>query len=108
MNWSLWRGLIERVLVALFLLRLLSSLLLIAIIVELSSGPPILVEDDNRDSQGKVVRRLRFRMTGKGTKVFRALGRFLRRWSIDEGPTLWNALRGELRLSEILWNLRGD
>jgi exopolysaccharide biosynthesis polyprenyl glycosylphosphotransferase len=104
-------------------LLLLFSIILIpaAIGVYLSSGPPILFRQRRAGLNGRPFTMLKFRtmvsnaeqlkqelavlneMKGPVFKVTNdprvtPVGRFLRKWSIDEFPQLWNVLRGEMSL----------
>ncbi|MCP5521471.1 MAG: sugar transferase [Verrucomicrobiales bacterium] len=67
------------------------------------AGSPVLVEDIIEAGGGTFARRLRFRTTGQGLAAFRALGRFLRHFRVDELPALWSVVKGDLPLMDV-WN----
>jgi sugar O-acyltransferase (sialic acid O-acetyltransferase NeuD family) len=83
-------------------------LLLVALLVRLSLGAPILFRQDRPGFQGKLFTCIKFRtMTnardGSGELLpdshrLTAFGRFLRNTSIDELPGLINVVRGEMNL----------
>src|SRR5579885_838101 len=106
---------------AVLLVALLPFLLLIALAVRLMSRGPALFVQLRAGRDGKPFRMLKFRtMRGDAEArlaevvdldaleepVFKLaadprttrVGRFLRRWSLDELPQLWNVLRGDMSL----------
>lgn len=103
---------------------------LIAIAIKLDSPGPALFFQDRAGENGKPFRMVKFRTMKNGAEkllftlinpddlkepVYKIrqdprvtrLGKFLRRWSLDEVPQLWNVLKGEMSLvgprPEELW-----
>jgi lipopolysaccharide/colanic/teichoic acid biosynthesis glycosyltransferase len=91
----------ERFLAALILLALGPLLAAIAIFVHSTAGRPVVVVDTWVTERGKAVRTHRFRTTGQGLPLFRAIGRLLREYSVDELPSLWSVACGEVRLGDV-------
>lgn len=110
------------VVVSTFALIVLSPLfLLIALLTLLTSGRPVLFTQERAGQRGELFRMLKFRTMVRGAdrqrETLRAssgssdpivkfvddpritpVGRFLRRWSLDELPQLVNVLRGDMSL----------
>ncbi len=108
------------ILVASLGLLVISPLLLvIGLAIRLTSPGPALFIQDRVGQAGQVYRLVKFRTMYQGSdqiredtlgslagdpEAYRAdprvtpLGRFLRRWSIDELPQLWNVLTGDMSL----------
>lgn len=91
-------------------LVLLSPLLLVvAVVVRVSSPGPALFIQDRVGRHGRLFRCAKFRtmrigtdsqgsVTAAGDARITPVGRFLRRWKLDELPQLWHVLTGRMAL----------
>jgi lipopolysaccharide/colanic/teichoic acid biosynthesis glycosyltransferase len=70
-------------------------LIVIALMIKLHGGGPILVGEDRRVSDGRLIRVLRFRTNARQPTM---LGRFLYCTRLVDLPQLINVLRGEMSL----------
>lgn len=112
------------VLLSMTLLAVLSPLLVVlAMIIKTTSPGPVLFRQERVGRFGELFYLLKFRTmrdgadeahhrehyerlaNGDGQRLLieddprvTAIGRFLRRWSLDELPNLWNVLKGEISL----------
>ena len=112
---------LDRSLSALGLLLLSPALIVIALVIKLSSSGPVFFVQERVGLNGRRFPLLKFRSMREGAhderrelecanehdgplfKIRRdprvtSLGAFLRRWSLDELPQLWNVLRGDMSL----------
>lgn len=105
----LLKSLFDRVFAATILLLLAPLLALIALAVKLGSRGPVLYRQRRHGLDGQVIEVLKFRTmrlheepAGQVIQVtpddprVTALGRVLRRTSLDELPQFWNVLKGEM------------
>jgi exopolysaccharide biosynthesis polyprenyl glycosylphosphotransferase len=108
-NWRLKRS--GDVLVAALLLLLSSPLLLVAaLLIRLQDGGPVFYRQKRSGLYGKPFQiaklrsmrldaeRLGARWAERGDPRITPLGRWLRKWRIDELPQLWAVLRGDMSL----------
>jgi len=96
------KGLLDRLVALLGLVVLSPVLLTLAARVRLSLGRPVLFRQERPGLHGRPFELLKFRTMrgGDGPDESRLtpVGRFLRAWSLDELPELWNVLRGDMSL----------
>jgi len=102
------KRLIDAVVSAALLLVLLPLLLGIALAVRLCMGRPVVFCQERPGRQGRLFRVYKFRTMkdvrhANGALLpdaerLSSLGRFLRHFSLDELPQLWNVLRGDMSL----------
>ncbi len=105
MHLAFFKTLPERIFALLLLVIFLPVLLVVYTCLCATSVPPHVITDA-AVIRGTIVHTYRFRTTGRGTAAFHSIGRFLRRWGIDEWPSFWNVLRGEMRVVDIsIWEL---
>ncbi len=99
------KRLLDAVLAALLLALGLPLLALLALAVAVEGGGPVLFRQTRAGRGGQPFEILKFRTLRPGghdpddpaAHVTR-VGRFLRRWGLDELPQLWNVLRGQMSL----------
>ena len=97
---------VEFVLAGLFLVLLSPLLIACAVLVILSSAGPVFFRQLRVGRNGKVFKLFKFRtmrvsedgllITASTDNRITPLGRFLRKWKLDELPELYNVLKGEM------------
>ncbi len=110
-----WNGVIKRtfdLLVSLLLIIFFIPVkLIVSILVSITSRGPVIFKQIRIGLDGRTFKILKFRTmksdaekksgpvwASKSDSRVTPIGGFLRRWSIDELPQLWNVLRGEMSL----------
>jgi lipopolysaccharide/colanic/teichoic acid biosynthesis glycosyltransferase len=95
-------SLVERC-IGVFVILLLGPTVLVAwLLIRATSGGPVIVRDELTRGDGTVAHGYRFRTTGTGARSISSLGKFLRRYSIDELPVFWSVACGEISLGEAV------
>lgn len=95
----------DAIFAALLLVLCLAPMALLALAVIAESGLPALFRQARAGRGGRPFRIVKFRTLRPGrhdpddpAAYVTRVGRFLRRWGLDELPQLWNVLRGEMSL----------
>jgi lipopolysaccharide/colanic/teichoic acid biosynthesis glycosyltransferase len=99
---------LERFAGSAFFLCFLPTLLLVALLIHVTAGGPVLVTDEWPSASDGMARCLRFRTTGRGTPFFHFMGRILRVYKVDDWPGFWSIGRGDISLREFLKLLRRE
>jgi sugar transferase EpsL len=77
------------------------TLFFISTVTWLLAGTPVFLKDEVLTREGRIVWIYRLRSSGSGGPCFRAFGRFLRKYHIDEWPALWNVIKGDIHLTHL-------
>ncbi|PYP83841.1 MAG: glycosyl transferase [Candidatus Angelobacter sp. Gp1-AA117] len=92
------------------LLLLSPVLVVVALAVKCSSRGPVFFTQERVGKDGKIFRLWKFRsmvagaervgpeITSSGDERVTPVGRYLRKWKLDEMPQLWNVVRGDMSL----------
>jgi lipopolysaccharide/colanic/teichoic acid biosynthesis glycosyltransferase len=79
--------------------------LAIAVAIRVEDGRPVFFSQQRGGKDGEAFRLWKFRSLQTGSKdperpgdYVTRVGRFLRRWALDELPQLWNVIRGDMSL----------
>jgi len=96
---GLWLG--ERFFAAFLLFALWPAVTILTLFILATADKPVFVTDE-WIKDGRQLHTHRFRTTGPGQPVFRSVGRFIRQYSLDEIPSLWDVACGEIRLRDSL------
>lgn len=102
-----WKRFFDFIFAFVGLLILAVPILIIALIIKATSPKPVFFAQDRVGRGGRIFRVIKFRtmkiqekntssITIAGDKRVTPIGRFLRRWKLDEIPQLWNVLPGEM------------
>ena len=95
-------GVLDRLIALILLMLFAPTLAVVAGLISAWSPGEIILKDEIAMGKGRLIHGYRFRTTGKGSKRFPALGRFLRGYGLDEMPSLWAVVKGEMRLNEFM------
>ncbi len=97
-----WLNLIERFVGVIVVVMLWPTLLLARILIRVTSNGPVVVTDEFPACDGGMAKSYRLRTTGSGSTAFRIIGRFFRKYGIDELPVFWSLARSDIRLRDVL------
>jgi len=101
-TWAFLKRLPERVVALALLILSLPTLVMICVALRIFTDEPVLLNDKLRSWDGALAKSYRFRTTGRGSVAFREIGRFVRLYNLDEFPSLWSVVTGELRLRDTM------
>ena len=105
---NFWKRIFDLLIVTLILVVLIPFLVMIVILIKCKMGSPIFFTQDRLGYKGKVFKIWKFRsmidcLDENGDPMsdnyrLTGFGKFLRNWSIDELPQLWNIILGDMSL----------
>lgn len=92
---------LERLIACVTLVLALPWLALIALVIQQTAGKPVIISEELPGTHGTSARyRYRFRTVALDGTSMHSVGKFLRLYSVDEIPGLWNVVRGDLGLRD--------
>ena len=71
-------------------------------LIRVTTNGPVVLTDEFPASGGGMARSYRLRTTGRGSSAFHIIGRFLRKYAIDELPAFYSLARGDIGLRDVL------
>ena len=93
------------------LIALFPICLLAAVVIKFTSPGPVFFMQDRAGENGEIFRLCKFRTMTHGAEeksvgryisekeeLLTPVGKFLRRWAVDELPQLWNVIKGDMSL----------
>src|ERR1051326_7963908 len=92
---NFWSSLLDWTIATAMLMVVSPVLLVSAACIRATSNGPIILSSELKRPDGRSVSVYRFRTTGPGSAAFQYVGTYLRRFSVDKLPMLWNLLRGD-------------
>ena len=92
------RRLLDLMLASLALIVFSPVLFLLSLAVRFSSDGRVFVRESRWGLWGQPIELFKFRTSFDGTHDLTGLGRWLQSWRLDELPTLFNVIRGDLSL----------
>ena len=94
--------LIERLIGVIVVLLFWPTMLMAYFLIRVTSNGPVVLTDEFPAGGGGMARSYRLRTTGRGSSAFLVIGRFLRKYAIDELPVFWSLARSDIGLRDVL------
>ncbi len=92
----------DQPLAVVLLVSALPVLAMVAFLICRTSRGPVVVMEEPRSNDTDAVRCFRFHTRGEMAKKHRELSAFLKAWSVDRLPGLWNVFGGDIGIRPFL------